>query len=342
MVQARSRPRPEPKAELKKSSARERQWRANLVWTVLNVTGALILLVVFLSWNRSARPVTEDRDKGNRLVQPPPEGSFEPVQLIARADAYLSQGSPAAASKLYLRAIGGQQKVPSSLTYRMAVCFELLGESEDALQLYRRMASDQDSLLAFAAKLGQARLGLRNRQFDVCHELLSRMAAVSALPGLQASGIPEDIAYLLALVRAANDLDGMPQDAMALDSVETPDLVFSADHLLRLAVPSERRAIGQDASPVSQGMLVHGEAIEPNTTTLTAHFSGVRVRDVLKSMEDATRWVITLSDEARQLVDGRTVRIHLQDTTAASMLTLLLDPHALWIDRKAIQRFSEL
>ena len=336
MSSAPSRQETEPKAELKPSPARRRRLRTNLIWTVLNSVVATSLLGAFLysHWQRDdiaeAEP-TMAQDPVTPSVAP----TLDPVQTISRADSFLSEGSPAVAAQLYRRVTQLQQAVTPALAYRMAVCFELLGETEDSFRHYRTLAEGGDSLLALAAQLGQARLRIATGQLRLGRQILSRLASIAALPEMRASGIGEDVEYLLALMQGVASSPSTPAAMLAVDTVRWPDVAFSPDHLLGLvtrqqpAQPNQQQA--EDKSQPAAGVTVQSQTDHVSSSTLSVYFDQTSASDLLDEIATSMGWQWSAGEEVRQVLHARTARIHLQDVTVEALLTLLLEPlHLTW------------
>ena len=178
---------------------------------LLAICRSFFLLATALGWGlllglffcRPAAPLPEDPhaqllDRGSAQINADPAAASgehqTALQRLQSADRLLASGSVGSALELYAR-LWKNPALPrpyDHLLYRIAVARELVGDPEEALAHYSdvvRLASSER--IRVAAQLGQVRVWLAGRQYDLATTTLCELAfnpEIATFPDLELAG----------------------------------------------------------------------------------------------------------------------------------------------------------
>jgi tetratricopeptide (TPR) repeat protein len=305
-----------------------------LLWPLLLLFQAALIAVAFRLGANLAAPETSAMNEpaSDEPVQFPPlqQGLPETGPLRAakgeldEVDRLVGVGrhelAPALCSSLVERATAGLR---DAFRYRLALCLEGLGRWDQALTVYRTLASHTPSARASAvALLGQARVWLRMRRPAEAKALLCDLLRRSALPALHGQPFLIDARYLLALASALDVLPNEPPGPFRDDPVSPLTTDWALDHALDWDRGTSA-SIAAGAEPLAGEIIAVKPGDVPHVRIRVQHMP---VAGLLDRLAEQAHWRIDWSARARQQVEDRGGAVALEGESLPDTLRLLIEP----------------
>jgi tetratricopeptide (TPR) repeat protein len=227
--------------------------------------------------------------------------------------------------------------------YRLGLCLEGLGHWDEALSVYRQLASHAPSMRTAAlAALGQARVWLRMRRPTESKALLCDLLRRSALPALRSQPFLADARYFLALAAPLELLPNEPPGPLN----SAPVCPRASDWSLDRALDWDRPGRQPTPEPLNGQEVVE---VQPGGDGLVRIYAAqIAAQSSLPSLLDRlaeqAHLRIEWSAAARRQVEERSLIVALEGASLSETLRLLVEPLGLiWIlaDGKLTLRSEE-
>lgn len=272
----------------------------------------------------SSEPPAKDRplalphvgERPELALPPPARGELDEVDRLLRMGRY--ELALTLCRTYSDRAVASLR---NAFQYRLGLCLEGLGHWDEALAMYRQLASRASTArTAAVAALGQARVWLRMRRPTESKALLCDLLRRSALPALRGQPFLADARYLLAL---AGPLEVLPHEAPNSLN-DDPVYPLNADWSLDQALDWERP--GQPPEPEPN----HGEEIVESQAgaggLVRVFVSQMPLTGLLDRLAEQAKLRIEWSAAARREAEERSLVVALEGQTLPDVLRLLVEP----------------
>jgi tetratricopeptide (TPR) repeat protein len=322
--------------------------RSRLPWPILCLFQfGLILGLASVWWQTHAGPETPKEETlppaaaAAAAVSKPETAQRSAIVLgtesLARAENLLREARYEEALAIYQPS--GETEpllLPPALRYRLALCLEGLGRPEAALSAYRSVAGQQeDSVLAAAAQLGQARVYLRLKRSSEGRDLLWDLLLKSASPTLRDEPMVADVRYLLALAASA---DASAQRKQNQDMVSFKVEDWTIERFLDcVALPKDVK----QAPSAEERLQVSRFGRRSEDTLITACIRETGVVELLDHLAQQSGLRAQWTERARQHLLGRTTVINIERFPLVDLLYGLGERFGLlWEFQNEIVQFS--
>ena len=310
------------------SPARRRLGYTSIILIILVLFSAgFVCSYSFLGPADAPEPSAHNTDAAPPVALPQEPAPVPPAAAIVRdlktGDTLLREGRFDAALALYERVDGGPPPRVELLHLRIGMCLEGLGRWEDALSAYRFAAGRGTPEVVRTALLGQARTLIRLGHVDEAKNVLYASLLRSAAPDLDDPEFLAEGRFLLALALSFNAMPRVRATPLE-DVLVRPSL---QPWKLQTALPWDK----EPAAAKKRKDMPAAIVVQKGTPAAEKRLVDIRVEqsDVARVLEDLTKLgglKITWSKAARQRVQGRTVRIRLNDWPFLDVVRALTSP----------------
>ena len=259
------------------------------------------------------------------LPTPPPPEPPPPLdarQFVQRADFMLQFGNIPQAIEIYQEAMPSFEPGQRGwLTYRLAIAHELLGDSEQALQWYRRLHRERSNpMTQVLAEAGRARVMLQSGDVRSSHRVLRSIESDPSFPQVPAD-LQRMISHLLAQAYAVDVAQSIPP---SWTWRAVPNLYPTSGSLLQLfldpasTIPTEAPSTHFDVT-VQLGSFAE-------QTYISCYLPAVRLDNVISQLAAALGVPLHMTEDATQRLGSRLQHVRFQDASVALALDAVLDP----------------
>lgn len=334
---------PDPQGVTPPTKKRRSKWHLNAIKQAGIIAISVVPWVILIGLHfqqGNDRPRLMPEGKGGRggrgTAQPArqsptaslPTASSDPLR---RADSLLSAGNVEDAAAVYQAILEDEQTDPAHMVYRLAICRELGGQHDVALELYRSLVDPGlGPAIPSAARLGQARIHTAEQRLDAAQSLLAELMLGTGTLDLPPAVAIGDVAYLLGYVegrRVLSRFDSSPLDDQGL-AMARPR--WSTDHLLKLIDPSHSQPREQDAQKGLHIAFRFGQS--PEDTQIRGRIEKLAIRQVIQAIADLLEVPVVDTPQARRQLFNRTTSFQCPGINAGTALDALLFPHGLTWD----------
>jgi tetratricopeptide (TPR) repeat protein len=243
---------------------------------------------------------------------------------LGNADTDLALGDYARALPVYERMV--PTLAPPALSpvrYRLGLCLEGMRRWNDALTVYRELASrEPDSYPGMAALFGEIRICTQLRRYGEAKALLCSILLRSTEPPIRNGPFLAVAWYLLgeqwAVGADFGELPGPLNTAVAHAQLEWP--AATTIDWASPPMPERSSPFRQEAALVLKQKSRFGDSL------VEASKRGVRIDELLGSLCQGTGVRLEWTTAARERVEGRSTRVGVKDFPLADLLDALLDP----------------
>lgn len=252
------------------------------------------------------------------------------AQRLSDADIEYVAGNLEQSLKLYNDLLGEASRIPAErLFYRRALCFEGLGERDQALQEYQRLAkSETDTALAAACVVGQSRIFTSMKRLDAARALLySQMMKLAREPRVL-SHVMHQMTYL-ATLEAMDGLGVTSQGTrlIELKSIVSPLYSPENEDLLRLAQSTASEKQDKVVAAVEPGVhLLKRLGEGPQEIHLSVRVEEKNLPDLLDEISVGAGVPLELDESVRALLAKRFASGTITELDLATLLDSLLEP----------------
>lgn len=260
---------------------------------------------------------------GESLVAVEEKAGQVTLRELHLLDLLLTHGNVLRAMDSYSQLITGEDAVLNDqLVYRIAIAQELVGQLDNAGDLFRQLvAKTTEPRMLMAAQIGQARIWLKQGKLD-----LTRAAAAAAANSRSANEsssqlLKGDATHLLAhshLPAATRDTDWPYGD----DHFATAELRWSPTHLLDLARSAETPSSSGIVAEGLQLLYQYGE--HPGEVQLRIQRDSVPLRNLVEEVAELTGHANSWSEAAMRAADGHVVSIRQENVSLAIALDQMM------------------
>ncbi len=216
-----------------------------------------------------------------------------------------------------------------ALQYRVALCEEGLGHTEEALKTYRAMATrTENPRNKAAAEVGQARVLVRRRKPAEARDLLYPLLLRSGDPALKDQPCVADARYLLALTLTLDthkpEKPGPLSDAPA-DYTATDWPVEAALDWVRLGSEAKAEAAAQPEKE-SNYVGVDRSGSGPDAMRVSAAVPPTKLAYLIERLAERAKLRVEWTEAARKAADDRSAALAWQDLPVADVFIDLILP----------------
>jgi tetratricopeptide (TPR) repeat protein len=268
--------------------------------------------VALSTWLRPAVPAAKpDADTAQDAPATEPIANEEPAPELtnessrARLDRMVLDGRYAdaltTANRLREKTEGAAR---DALDYRVGLCLELRGRTDEAFDAYGTLASHSpDSAAGAAAAAGQARISLRAGKFDRARQQLAALLLRSSRPPLRGHPALGDVPHLLALV--------LTREACPAET-PNPSNSAAAHPAIEVAVAPMLAAVKWDApaapaDAAAAPVTVQKNGTKPDSYTVSAIARQSVALDFLNDLAEKAGLKAQWSPEARKQAGAATL-----------------------------------
>jgi tetratricopeptide (TPR) repeat protein len=304
-----------------------------LLWPILCLFQLGLLIGGYRVWSHS-RPTAPGPALSEPRAASPPRvtaQAISPVPLIAelgRGDDLMRQGRYELALGVYRGLVAGAAgRVPDTLRYRIALCFEGLGRYDQAVATLRVLVSQTaDPVLAMAGEVGQARIwflvGRPAEAKNLACDLILRVGDGE----VSEPSLVEDARYLLGLALAREAITIDCTDPFADPCLARATLDWLAeDGLDRLAASKEPRQPAEAVEVVRADRTASGS----EDARLTIFLPDTPISAVIDRVAGECGLRAEWTAAARRQADARSTTVTLGDSALPEVLEVLTEPLAL-------------
>ncbi len=217
------------------------------------------------------------------------ERRFEPALIVYQTLAAESKGA-----------------LPSSVSFRMALCYEELGQPAKALRLLQDAVAHGNRSEALAAQIVQARIHLRQRQPRNAEHLLWPIVLQAKRFPVD-SPVPAEASYLLALALAQEVLDLRPTASLEPRILSASGLAPPADKQIEwLTLPEPLSGEGR---PPQFALSKHEDSTK--RVLERAETGPASAAGVLEAVAAAGELPLVCTDEAQHVLETRSLMLAL-------------------------------
>lgn len=304
-------------------------------WITLNFLGGIAISGLTLwKWQYYADSPAETLPAVSVASAPPAADSAAPAptdpvpvtreEQVQRAKELLVSGAGEEAGRAYDALLQGNGDSASlNLLYARALCWEISGDVDRAVEAYRQLAEGSGpSTLKAAAQLGQARSGLRLRRASEVRAILLSLA-------LSASVHPQVAADACHLLAQATTMEAVVPDSDPFDDgvAMTTVLLPRPAQVLELLQATGAEVTLPD--PATQVQVVAQSGPDPHELRLRVAAAGSRATDLLDAIAKQTHLDIQTAARARHTLQTQPIDLHTADMDLATVLDGLLEPSGL-------------
>ncbi len=273
---------------------------------------------------KAAPPKTVAR---GQLVPTHSVGTQAAANTLAQGDLMLEEGRVSEAVRFfrYLLATAAAEHEMMNVWYRVALCAEALGNEEDALAAYQRVAEVADGkLLGELALLGQARVLAAGGETDPAQLLLGRWLLSENETSARSLPVSRDAMFLLGVVLSEASLRKREPRLWENDGLARPRSSFEPSDYLPGSFATD---VAERADiPVGLKMLHQLQVSEPGSSYFQGRLARTSVQRVLQQICATPGWRIEYTPVAESTVRANTVQLDFAERTGDLLLDLLLAP----------------
>ncbi len=264
---------------------------------------------------------------GKPLVPTHSTGTQAAANTLAQGDLMLEEGRVSEAVRYfrYLLATTAAEREMMSVWYRVAICAEALGNEDDALAAYQKVAEVADGeLLGELALLGQARVLAAAGKTDPAQLLLGRWLLSENETSARSLPVSREAMFLLGIVSSEASLRQREPALWENDGLARPSSSFEPSDYLpaRFATEAAQRA----DIPVGVQLLHQLQVSEPGTSYFQGRLARTSVQRVLQQICATPGWRIEYTPVAESTIRANTVQLDFAERTGDLLLDLLLAP----------------
>jgi tetratricopeptide (TPR) repeat protein len=298
---------------------------------------------VFTHYWHPTDPAAEPPSPGERSNRQASSESLKPgeVPTVEYADGLLREGRYDLALKVY-EPLAGEAvgALRDALQYRVGLCEEGLGRTDQALKAYRVVRRTENPRAAAAADIGQARVLVRLRRPVEAKNLLYPVLLRSAAPELRGQAYLADARYLLALTLTLEALKpekpGPLSDALAEYTATDWPVEAALDWV---GAPAEAKPEKPDkpdketrAGDEEQGekggnfVLLVRSADDPESKRVSADVSQATLLRLIERLAERSQLKVQWSEAAKKVAAERGGTLAVEDVPLSDMLLDVILP----------------
>ena len=207
-----------------------------------------------------------------------------------------------------------------ALQYQRALCWEMMGEFDQAVELYRKLADDHaNSAILACSQLGQARSWIGQDRISPARSLLLALILNSARHPEVAADAFHTLAQVATLETFPADID-LLSDKSIVPAIPLPQPA----RLAKLLTTSD--AAVSPAEMKTEVRLVDQFSPDPRDIRVSLRAAGAPLTEVLEKVVEVTQLEINSDSRVRGMLQSRSVDLDVADLDLATVLDGVLEP----------------